>query len=420
MPSSTDPPSRLELPIGPPAHGGHCVARHEGRVVFVRHTLPGERVLAEVTDRTSRYWRADAVQVLEPSADRVPSIWPEAGPGGVGGGELAHVALPAQRQWKRQVVLDALRRIGHLDRAHPALVGFEVQYVPLPGRGGAQATEEHEEGTGYRTRVALMADGDGRAGMHRHRSEEVLWLRQIPLAHSAIRDLDLLARAWPPRSRIQAVAPSLGPPVVLVDGEPIDGRTGRVREVVQLGEQTYRYRVSAAGFWQVHAGAPAALAGEVMRVAAPEAGQHLVDLYAGSGLFTAPLAGAIGPGGRIDAVEGSAGAARDARRNGYELPQVHLHHADVANFLHGRVASTRPDVIVLDPPRAGAGQRVMRAIGAMRPQRLVYVACDPAALARDVAMARNDGYELVSLRGFDIFPHTHHVECVALLSLAGE
>ncbi|WP_434080629.1 TRAM domain-containing protein [Sanguibacter sp. Z1732] len=208
------PDQLLDLTIGPPAHGGHCVARHDGRVVFVRHTLPGERVRARVTDATSRYWRADAIEVLEPSPDRVPSVWPEAGPGGVGGGELAHVALPAQRAWKRDVITDALRRIGHIGPDHPAVAPLQVEYVPLP-EGPSPVP-----GTGYRTRVTLIADGEGRAGMHGHRSDAVLGVGSLPLAHARIHELDLLGRTWPAGARIQAVAPSAGAPVVLVDGRP--------------------------------------------------------------------------------------------------------------------------------------------------------------------------------------------------------
>ena len=111
----------LVLDVGAPAHGGHCVARTvedpTGRVIFVRHALPGERVRAVLTQKTSKIWRADAVEVLSASPDRVTPVWPEAGAGGVGGGELSHVALGAQRTWKRWVLADCLRRIGGEDVA---------------------------------------------------------------------------------------------------------------------------------------------------------------------------------------------------------------------------------------------------------------------------------------------------------------
>ncbi|PIE27915.1 MAG: SAM-dependent methyltransferase, partial [Micrococcales bacterium] len=291
-----DPSALLSLHIGPAAHGGHCVARHEDRVVFVRHTLPGERVLAAVTARNRRYWRADAVQVLHASPDRVPSAWPAAGPGGVGGGELAHVALPAQRAWKAAVIGEQLARIARLP-------GAEVAVQALPG-------EDERGGLGYRTRIDLVAGVDGRPGMHRHRAAEVLALDSMPLAVPQLAGLGLFERRFAPGARVRAVAPGDGPPVVLVDGVPVaadgsaaDVRLGRsryVREVVGLpGVAEWRYRVSAEGFWQVHRGAAPVLVAAVVGALTglDLAGQVVVDLYSGVGLFSLPLADLVGPSG---------------------------------------------------------------------------------------------------------------------------
>ena len=398
----------VELSVGPPAHGGHCVARHEGRVVFVRHAVPGEVVLGRITHRTRRYWHAETVKVLEPSPDRVPSVWPQAGPGGVGGGELAHVSLTAQRDWKRTVVLDTLRRIGHLDPAHPGLENFTVQHVPVPGHPAHDA-----DGTGYRTRVTLIADGEGNLGMYRYRSAEVVLLDALPLAHPRLDELDVFARQWDPGARIHVVIPSAGDMVILQDGTPVGAGRTRVNETVHAAARAYDYRVSAGGFWQAHAGAPAALIEAVIDAAGLTPGQHALELYSGAGLLTTPLADAVGSEGQVDAVEGDPRAARDARRNAHGFPQVRLHQEDVRTYL--AAATIRPHVIVLDPPRAGAGAQAMGKVCAMGPERIVYVACDPAAMARDIAAAREAGYELRRLRGYDLFPHTHHVECVAVL-----
>src|SRR5690606_28094450 len=155
------PGDLVELEIGKVAHGGHCVARHEGRVVFVRHTLPGERVRVRLTEAApeARFWRGEAVEVLEASPDRVPSAWPEAGPGGVGGAELAHVALPAQRAWKAAVVTEQLARLAGVER--------EVEVEAAPG-------DEERGGLAWRSRIELRTDAEGRAGMTRVRSHEVL------------------------------------------------------------------------------------------------------------------------------------------------------------------------------------------------------------------------------------------------------
>ncbi len=415
-------PRTVELEIGPVAHGGHCVARHEGRVVFVRHTLPGERVRARMTDAgpDAKFWRADAVEVLEASPDRVPSAWPAAGPGGVGGGELAHVALPAQREWKRAVLREQLRRLAKDER--------DVEVRAVPG-------DDERGGLAWRTRIDLVADGAGRAGMHRHRSHQVVALDDMPLAVPAVAELGLFSRTFPAGARIEAIAPVGGDtPLVLVDGAPYDllhrrpdlrpNARSSVREVVTVGqpagESSHEFRVAAAGFWQVHRGAPAVLVEAVLAGVGDVDGAAVLDLYSGAGLFTAPLADAVGETGEVVSVEGDARAVKDARRNLHSRRNVELHHGDVARVLAGRDDPdsdvVHADVVVLDPPRTGAGRAVVDSIAALRPERVVYVACDPAALARDIALLGGHGYALDELVGHDLFPMTHHVEAVAVLT----
>jgi tRNA/tmRNA/rRNA uracil-C5-methylase (TrmA/RlmC/RlmD family) len=395
----------VELEVGQPVHGGHCLARLDGRVVFVRHALPGEKVRVRLTETGAKdFWRGDAVEVLEASADRVPSVWPAAGPGGVGGGELAHVALPAQRRWKAAVVADALRRIGALERA--------VDVAAAPG-------DDARGGLAWRTRVELTADASGRAGMFRYRSHDVVALADMPLAAPAISELGLLDKQWRPGCRIDAVAPAGGGrPLVLVDGQPMRGERRSVREEVTAAGLRHTYRVSGAGFWQVHDAAPQVLVEAVLAASDLRPGGRVLELYSGAGLFTLPLAARVGPGGTVDAVESDAVALRDARRNVHGLPQVVLHHGDVARVMAALASGPPWHTVVLDPPRAGAGRRVVAEICARAPERIVYVACDPAAMARDVRAAAEHGYELADLLAWDLFPHTHHVECVAVLRRA--
>ncbi|MDO8151276.1 class I SAM-dependent RNA methyltransferase [Isoptericola sp. b408] len=416
-PADPDVGLELELEIGPVAHGGHCVARHEGRVVFVRHTLPGERVRARVTEGGKRFWRADAVEVLDASPDRVDPAWPAAGPGGAGGGELSHVALPAQRRWKADVLAEQLQRLAGLERP--------VTVEAAPG-------DDVRGGLGYRTRVELVTDGDGRAGMRAFRSHRVVPLDGMPLATPEVAALADAEGVWGGRwragQRLELVAPASGSaPVLLVDGVP--WRRGRpdtranarraVTEEVTVGGQGHRYRVTADGFWQVHREAPGVLANAVLEAAGDLDGARVLDLYAGAGLFTLPLAAAVGPGGRVVAVESDPRAVKDARRNAHDTPQVELHLGAVDTVLLGGDAAGdgagEADVVVLDPPRAGAGRAVVQAIADRRPTRVVYVACDPAALARDVGYLAEHGYGLAGLRAFDLFPMTHHVEAVAVL-----
>ena len=447
-------PREITLAVGAPAHGGHCVARPVddpgGRVIFVRHSLPGEIVRARLTEMTSRTWRADAVEILQASPDRVDSVWPEAGPAGVGGGELAHVALDAQRTWKRWVLADCLRRIGGQEVADAvaslpeAASGAAVPVEPMPTDAEAQASTSARRralaGTATRTRVSLTVTDDGEPGMHAFRSGMVLPLRRLPLAVAAITEIGLLERPrwrahYRPGMRIEAVAPSGGEPVVLLDDRLLTAQarsTGRrrVQEVVDasalgLGELTYS--VHAEGFWQVHVDAPRVLVERVVRAALGEdldraAGSRVLELYSGAGLFTLPLAALVGGAGQVLSLEGDEQAVRDARRTLHDHPAARLAAGRVSprsvRELAGSFTGDRPDVLVLDPPRQGAGREVIEAVAALGAERIVLVACDPAALARDLGTLLHAGYELGSLSALDMFPHTHHFETIAVLDRA--
>jgi tRNA/tmRNA/rRNA uracil-C5-methylase (TrmA/RlmC/RlmD family) len=409
------------------AHGGHCVARHEGRVVFVRHTLPGERVLARVTEggEGSRFLRADAVEVLAASADRVTPRCPFSGPGRCGGCDWQHASLPAQRQLKADVVREQLRRLAGLD------VGVEVEAVP-----------GDLEGLGWRTRVQHAVTPAGHLGLRAHRSHRVVEIDACPIAHPRVQQVELAAPLWPGASRVEVVAssgddeplvvvepagprrPAVPAPATLSASVALDtaqglervrGRTW-VREDVAVGPWRARLRVTGSGFWQVHPGAAATLVSAVLDALRPEPGEQALDLYAGVGLFTAALAERVGERGAVLAVEGDGQAVRDARRNLHALTHVAITPGRVDRVLDAALASgLRADLVVLDPPRTGAGRRVVEQVAAVEPRAVAYVACDPAALARDVATFAQHGYRLAGVRAFDCFPMTHHVECVATL-----
>lgn len=423
----------LRLEVGPVAHGGFCVARHEGRVVFVRHALPGETVLArpdEGSAPTDRFWRADAVEVLTASPDRVEPRCAVSGPGGCGGCDWQHASLDAQRRGKADVVREQLRRLARVE--WPDLV-----VEPVPGDA---------DGLGWRTRVRFAVDRQGRAGLRRHRSHDVVPVERCPIAHPGVNGVGVGTRRWSGAEAVEVVVPSAdGRALVVV--EAVDGgradvpplaadasvaRRGRdgltrlrgrtwVEEVVPgAGDGERRFRITGTGFWQVHPGAATTLVAAVLEAARPRPGERAVDLYSGVGLFSAALAEAVGPDGAVLGVESEARACADARRSLHDLPQVSLAEGRVERVL-GTATAVAPwagsaDVVVLDPPRSGAGKDVVRAVAALGPRVVVYVACDPAALARDVAVAAGLGYDLVGLRAFDCFPLTHHVECVATLA----
>ncbi len=392
--------TRVRLTVGAVAHGGHCVARHEGRVIFVRYALPGEVVEAELTDSEpdAKFWRAEAVEILEASADRVESPWPEAGPGGVGGGELAHVALPAQRQWKLDVLRESFQRFAKAE---------------FPGTVSAAPGDDDRGGLAYRTRVTAIADTEGRAAMRTHRSHTVHTLTAMPLA-VADAERALLDGRFPAGAHIGVAAPSAGPVRVFVNGKPskggrIDSRDNApssVRESIEVAGTTYEYKVPGAGFWQVHREAPALLIGEVLARVGDAA--SVLDLYSGSGLFTVPLAAA---GKQVTSVESDEAACKAARRNVHDLPGVTIVHGDVRRTL--KSGELVAEAAVLDPPRSGAGKFTLEVLAATGVARIVYVACDPVALARDTAELAKLDFDLVGAEAFDLFPMTHHVEAVA-------
>ena len=388
----------IEVEVGAPAHGGSCVARHVGQVVFVRHALPGERVLARVTEQSKHFARADAVSVLAASAHRVVPECPVARPGGCGGCDWQHADLGYQRDIKATIVMEQLRRLAGIDRS--------VVVEPLPGAG-----------FGWRTRVRFSIDSAGRAGFRRHRSHEVEVIERCRIAHPLVESAAVESTRWDGVSEVE-VAVSVGSGERIVRTAARRGAVMRVREGVALSEQAARrsWRVSAGGFWQVHPFAADVLTDAVLTGLHPRVGERALDLYAGVGLFAGSLAVAVGPSGHVSAVEASTVATADAAKNLADLPQAHVVRADVATALAKPERFGATDVVVLDPPRSGAGGAVVKSIAALRPRAIAYVACDPAALARDIASFSLVGYGLDALRAFDMFPQTHHVECVAILT----
>jgi tRNA/tmRNA/rRNA uracil-C5-methylase (TrmA/RlmC/RlmD family) len=377
----------VELRIGTVAHGGHFIAHWGGRTFLVRHGIPGELVKARVTDVTSKISRADAIEILEASESRVPVECAVAGPGGCGGCDFQHIAPAVQRTLKTTVLRDALTRQGGLPADEVA--GYEVDALD-------------DRALHWRSRVRWSIDSAGRPGMHRHRSSAIVPTEVCLLGMPSIADAPDVGAT----ESITAVAGADGEVSVIADGQVVVGRS-KVTERVRHDE----WRISAKGFWQVHP----ALADRLVDIACMHAqpGEHWWDLYSGAGLFTRYLAEGVGEG-RVDSVEAYPASVRDARRNLHDLRQAVVHEADVAAWLE--TAPGRPDGVVLDPPRSGAGEKVVTLIAERQPSTVVYVACDPVALGRDLAVFRTHGYRLTSLTALDAFPMTHHFETVATLT----
>ena len=398
VPHLPEPGDVVELTVGEVAHGGWCVARTDsGAVVFVRHALPGERVRAVITQTTSRFARADAAQILDASADRVPPPCPYARPGGCGGCDWQHAGLPAQRALKAAVIGQQLRRIAGIDR--------EVTVEPMPG---------DETGLGWRTRVKFAVGRSGAAGLRRHRSHEVTKIGDCLIAHPLIETAAVTGRRWPGAAAVEvAVAPGSGQRALIVSG-----RRAAERGPAHLRQRAAGrdWRVSATGFWQVHPAAADTLAAAVLDALRPRPGDVALDLYCGAGLFAGVLAAAVGPSGAVIGIEADVGAVRDARHNLRGTPWARVYRGDAAALLE-RNGLSQATLAVVDPPRTGLAREVVDLLsGPGRVSRIAYVSCDPATLARDMAALAPSGWTLEALRAFDAFPMTHHVECLATLA----
>ncbi|WP_058042183.1 class I SAM-dependent RNA methyltransferase [Streptomyces roseifaciens] len=426
-----------EVEVGPVAHGGHCVARTEsGRVLFVRHTLPGERVIAKVTEgeETSRFLRADAVQVLEPSKDRVPAPCPFSGPGKCGGCDWQHAKPGAQRRFKGEVIAEQLKRLAGLT---PEDAGWDGTVMPAEGDKLPAG-----EVPAWRTRVQYAIDAEGHAGLRKHRSHDVQVIDHCMIAAPGVSELGIEKREWPQMATVEAIAASgsadrqviLTPkpggrlPIVELD-KPVsvlrigekDKQVHRVhgRPFVRERADERTYRVGEGGFWQVHPQAADMLVKAVMQGLMPRKGDMALDLYCGVGLFAGALGERIGEKGAVLGIESGKRAVEDARHNLQDLDRVRIEQGKVEQVLP-RTGIKEADIIVLDPPRAGAGKQTVQHLASLGARRIAYVACDPAALARDLAYFAEAGYKPVKLRAFDFFPMTHHVECVAILKPAAK
>lgn len=404
------PGDRFEVTVDNVAHGGIFVARTEQGVVFVPDALPGERVVVELSRVAKSFAHAETIEILEASADRVDHFWPEAGidrapAERAGGAEFGHIRLPVQRELKTTVLREAMQRFGGVD------TGVTVKAAP---------GDANRNGLGWRTRIRLQVDDRGRQGPFAARTHNVVPVTSLPLASEAIRRDALLEERLAGATSVEYVEHSEGVEIIATEGALPKGPTQTIVE--RVGER--EFRLDRAGFWQVHREAASLLTGAVTRaidtsLADPKAAN--LDLYGGVGLFAAAIGDLLGPTTRVVSVEGNEVATDHASENLSEWVGAQAVTAPVAAFLAAAAATASPAerqrytaaTVVLDPPRAGAGREVVDSLASLAPAQIIYVACDPVALARDTGLLREHGYELAALESFDLFPHTHHLESVA-------
>ncbi|MEF9980045.1 MULTISPECIES: class I SAM-dependent RNA methyltransferase [unclassified Glutamicibacter] len=430
----------LTVRLGKIAHGGHTVARHEGRVIFVRHGIPGELVNVRLTDSApeAKFWRADVAEVLEASEHRVPHFWDAADAlkhrDPVGGAEFGHITLEHQRELKSQVAAEQMTRLG----------GLKAEDYNFPA---VQAVKGAADGLGWRTRMSYSVDAQGKLAMSAFRSNQLTGIAQMPLAHPAIEATGLYSVDYSGIERVEAAVSSQDDQTVLIllaeastgaaakvakqfpegvnvaafsqrGGSAADGKgslqtlagSAFLTEKV-LGE---KFRITGEGFWQVHREAASLLSQRVVELTEPAAGEQIADLYAGAGLFSVPLAKAVGSQGRVFSIEGAPGTHADAKKNLRSYSQATVIRGRVERVLRQVAGDASLDAVVLDPPRTGIDKQVAAELASIAASRICYVSCDPAAFARDTARLMGRGYELEHMEIHDLYPHTHHMESIGL------
>ena len=382
---------RITVEIGPVAHGGHFIARHLGQVIFVRYGITGEEAVVEITSVSSKLARADVVEVIKASKDRVVPPCKYAVPGGCGGCDFQHIDIAAQSELKRSVIREQFSRLGKIE------IDLDMQKL------------EPASGLNWRSRMDFAISKGGKPGLYSARSKEVIEIDRCLIAVEAINDPAMFARNWKGEDRLEVAVSNSGEKNVSRGGRSISGPT-QLHEVV--GEHTFE--ISPASFWQSHIAAPSTLTKLALDLMALRPGDQVCDLYGGVGLFTAPIAEDVGDIGKVHLIESSHRATQDALKIFEKQKNVVIHSGRVEQKLP---LINRVDVILLDPPRTGAGEMVVKQMLAKKPRTIVYISCDPASLARDARALEDGGYHIDYLVGFDLFPMTHHVECVARFTL---
>ncbi len=364
------------------AHGGMSIARHEGRVLFVRGGIPGESVIVRVTDRShASYWRAEVVEVLEASVHRVEPRCPLAGR--CGGCDFQHIDLSHQRTLKSEVVREQLVRLAGIESS------VDVEGV------------DSDNGYGWRTRMRYHTS-EGRIGLKGSRSHDVIELPQqgCCIADPSIAAVHDYAHTG---DQIIAAVDDKGTHILNDKGEYLEGDPYCSHRI-----SGRNYRVAVDGFWQVHNRAAQLLSDRVGELIDVESGSRALDLYCGVGLLSGVL---VDAGMKVTGIELSRRAIAYARRN---VPEARFISADLRR--RPDLIKEKADLIVLDPPRAGAGKKVVAAINSSQAKQVIYISCDPASLGRDLGLLRAGGFTIDHVEGHDLFPMTSHVETVCLMT----
>lgn len=381
---------KVNLEVGRVAHGGHFIAHAQGLTIFVRGAITGESVIAEITHRSKKVAMAETIEVLRSSLHRVPAPCHYFRERVCGGCDFQHIDLAFQRELKAEIVRESFRRIA----------GVEVNLRCLPAK-------PDESGFHWRTRMDFTVTPGSRIALHPHRSNSLTEIDECLLAHEGIE----------PREINQSLAKTKVPAFerirVGVDGRGESTLSGNLEMIVA----EKRFPISLESFWQPHQYAASTLVTKALELLKVQEGESVLDLYGGVGLFTAFIRDLVGDRGMVTLIESDRSAIKDARRNFAKDSRVTVVGQRVEEALKG---FERCDRILVDPPRTGLGAGVLDEINRLAPKQLLYISCDPATLARDAKGLLEQGFSLVSVEAFDLFPMTEHIESVANFIRASE
>jgi tRNA/tmRNA/rRNA uracil-C5-methylase (TrmA/RlmC/RlmD family) len=377
----------VTLDIESIANGGHFIARYDNQIVFVRHTISGEKANVKITAINSKFAFGDAVEILKSSKDRVEAPCKYSHPEGCGGCDFQHIKPQAQLDLKRAVIEDQFKRIAKIE-VRPELIFTEPT-----------------NGLNWRSRLKLSVSENKNLGLRAFRSDKIIEVDECLIALKEINDSEIFTKKWDHEDNLKISYSSESDINISQFGKNVSG-SNNLREVVNDN----KYEISPQSFWQSHKNAPRLLLEQVIKFANIKKGQKICDLYGGVGLFTLPISKLIGENGEVHLIEVDKTCIEDANKMFKDIQNIFIHHGKVEQKL-GSVKKI--DTIILDPPKNGISKQVINQMIEKKPKSIVYVSCNPSTLARDSKILLDNNYELSNIVGLDLFPMTHHIECVA-------
>ena len=377
----------ITLNVGNIANGGHFIGRHNDQIVFVRHSLTGERANVKITAVNSKFAFGDAIEIIKKSKDRVTAPCKYAHPEGCGGCDFQHIDPITQSNLKKIVIQDQFKRIAKIE-INPEII-----------------SKDSLKGLNWRTRLNLAISENKKLGLHAHKSNKIIEIDECLIAVEGINKSEIFNKKWENEDNIKISYSSDNDMNISQLGKNISG-PDKLNEVVDDN----KYYISPQSFWQSHKNAPRFLLEQVLKFANIKEGERVCDLYGGVGLFTLPISKILGENGEVHLIEVNRVCIDDATEMFADIKNIFIHHGTVEQKL-GSIKKI--NTIILDPPRNGVSKQVINQMIEKKPQTIIYVSCNPSTLARDTKILTDNNYTLTNIVGLDLFPMTHHVECVA-------